>query len=443
MSRHAISRSIIACIVCFANIAAAQTTIELWHSMPAQAGAKLLELSSRFNNSQTEFRLAPLYKGSYADSMTAALAARQAGKAPHILQVTEIGTATMMATKGVVKPVFQVMKDAGLSIDSKAYFSAIAGYYTDKKGDLLSFPFNSSTAVLYVNKDALRKAGLDSENVPRTWKDFVAATAGLKSSGHTCPYISTAPWWIHMENFSAWHDLPLANRENGFGGMDSVFKIDSPQHVQHIEMLSKMARNGAFHYSRRNKDAESRFHSGECAMFTASSGAQADIRRNAKFDWSVHFLPYHDDIKGAPRNTIIGGASLWVMEGKEAASYKGVARVLAFLAKPEIQMDWHIVTGYLPITMAAHELTRKSGYYDKNPGSEVAIRQLFNKQPTVNSRGLRFGDYLQCREIFESELDLVFSGKKEAAGALADAARRGNEVLRHFEAGIRREISKR
>jgi len=169
-------------------------------------------------------------------------------------------------------------------------------------------------------------------------------------------------------------------------------------------------------------------------MLTDSTGAQANIGRDAKFEWGVSELPYWDDVKGAPQNSIIGGASLWVMGGKTNNAYKGVAKFFSFLSRPEIQMDWHTATGYVPITTAAYELTKKSGYYAKYPGREVAIKQLMNKPPTANSKGLRFGNFVQGRAVIEEELEAVFSGKKDAKTALDDAVRRGDEILRKFEA---------
>jgi sn-glycerol 3-phosphate transport system substrate-binding protein len=169
-------------------------------------------------------------------------------------------------------------------------------------------------------------------------------------------------------------------------------------------------------------------------MLTSSTGAQGTIGRTAKFAWSVNFIPYHDDVKGAPQNSIIGGASLWVMSGRKAEEYKGVAKFMAFLSQPEIQMEWHTSTGYVPITMASYELTRKSGFYDKNPGADMPTKQLTNKAPTENSKGLRFGNFVQGRTVIEEELEAVFAGKKDAQTALNDAVRRGNEILRQFEA---------
>jgi len=394
---------------------------------------KVNELASGFNASQKEYKVVAIFKGQYPESMTAAIAAFRAGNAPHILQVFEVGTATMMGAKGAIKPVYELMKDAGEPFDAKNYLPAVAGYYTDSKGNMLSLPFNSSTPVFYVNKDAFKKAGLDG-TAPKTWKEFAAVAGKLKASGQQCVYSTGWPAWVHVENFSAWHNLPIGTRENGIAGTDTEFKINSPQHVRHVEMLADFAKKGLFTYSGRKNEAEARFFSGECAMLTSSSGAQANIRRNAKFDFSVNFLPYHDDIKGAPQNSIIGGASLWVMGGKKPAEYKGVAKFFAFLSQPEVQMAWHTSTGYVPITKASYELTRKSGFYDKNPGADMPVRQLTNKPPTANSKGLRFGNFVQGREVIEEEMEAVFAGSKDAKTAMNDAVKRGNEVLRKFQA---------
>jgi len=421
----------------FSTAGYAQTEIQFWHSMGGALGDKVSELAGKFNDSQKDYKVVATYKGGYPESMTAAIAAYRAGNAPHILQVFEVGTATMMAAKGAIVPVAKIMKDADEPFNPKVYMPTVAGYYTDPKGNMLSFPFNSSTVVYYINKDAFKKAGLDPNKPPKTWKEFGAAAEKLKAAGQECVYTSGWPSWMHIENFSAWHNVPIGTKENGMAGTDTEFKINSPLHVKHLSMLGDMSKKGLFTYAGRGNQAEAKFSSGECAMLTSSTGAQANIRRNAKFEWSVNFIPYHDDVKGAPQNSIIGGASLWVMAKKPAADYKGVARFFSFLSSPEIQMFWHTSTGYVPITMAAYEMTRKSGYYEKNPGADVAIKQLTNKPPTANSKGLRFGNFVQGRQVIEEEMEAVFSGKKDAKSALDEAVTRGNDILRKFEAANR------
>ena len=424
-----------ACALGAAN-AHAQTEIVWWHSMGGALGEQLNALAAKFNDNQKDYKVVPVFKGSYPESMTAAIAAFRAGNAPHILQVFEVGTATMMAAKGAIVPVAKVMNDAKEPFDPKAYLPTVSGYYTDLKGNMLSFPFNSSTVMFYINRDAFKKAGLAPE-APKTWKEFQAAAEKLKSAGQQCVYTTSWPSWTHIENFSAWHNLQIGTKQNGMGGFDTQFTINSPLHVRHVTMLGEMARKGQFTYAGRTNQGDAKFSSGECPLFTGSASAQAGIRKAAKFHWTAHFLPYYDDVKGAPQNSIIGGASLWVMGGKKAGDYKGVAKFFAFLSRPEVQMDFHTSTGYVPITMAAYEMTRKSGYYETNPGAETTIKQLTNKTPTANSKGLRFGNFVQGREVIEEEMEAVFAGRKEAKAALDDAVKRGNEILRKFEATAR------
>jgi len=426
-------RTLAVFLLCSAS-AHAQTEIQWWHSMGGALGERVNELAGKFNAGQKDYKVVPVYKGQYPESMTAAIAAFRAGNAPHILQVFEVGTATMMAAKGAVVPVAKVMADAKEPFDPKAYLPTVSGYYTDLKGNMLSFPFNSSTALFYTNDDALKKAGLAA---PKTWKEFQAVAEKLKASGQQCVYSTAWPSWVHIENFSAWHNVPIGTKQNGMGGFDTQFTINSPLHVRHVAMLGEMAKKGQFTYAGRTNQGDAKFASGECPLFTGSASAQAGIRKAAKFQWSAHFLPYHDDVKGAPQNSIIGGASLWVMGGKKPLDYKGVAKFFAFLSRPEVQMDFHTSTGYVPITLAAYEMTRKTGYYDQNPGAETTIKQLTNKAPTENSKGLRFGNFVQGREVFEEELEAVFAGRKEAKAALDDAVKRGNEILRKFEATAR------
>jgi sn-glycerol 3-phosphate transport system substrate-binding protein len=417
--------------------AQAQVEIQWWHSMTGALGDRVNGFANEFNASQKDYKIVPVFKGQYPESLTAAIAAFRAGNPPHILQVFEVGTATMMAAKGAIKPVYQMMKEANEPFDPKVYHPAVAGYYTDPKGNMLSMPFNSSTPVFYINKEAYQKAGLDPEKAPRTWKEFAAAAGKLKAAGQQCVYTTGWPAWVHVENFSAWHNLPIGTKENGFGGFDTEFRINSPAHVNHVAMLADFAKKGWFTYAGRRNEAEARFFSGECAMLTSSSAAQANIRRNAKFPFSVNFLPYNDDIKGAPQNSIIGGATLWVFSGKKAEEYKGITKFFTYLSRTDVQSKWHQETGYVPITVAAYEETKKSGFYEKNPGTDIANRQLGNKPPTGNSKGLRFGNYVQGREVIEEEMEQVFAGKKDAKTAMDDAVKRGNDILRKFQAANR------
>ncbi len=414
------------------TLAQAQTEIQWWHSMTAVNGEWINDLAKDFNASQKDYKIVPTFKGSYDESMTAAVAAFRAGNAPHILQVFEVGTATMMASKNAIVPVGKVMADAGFKFDPKAYVPAVAGYYSAPNGQMLSFPLNSSTTVFYYNKDAFKAAGLDTEKAPGTWAEVALAAAKLKANGHKCPLSIAWQGWTQLESFSAWHNVEFATKQNGLAGMDARLKINSPLHVRHIENLSNMAKQGLFVYKGRGNVPEASFVSGECAMMTTSSGFYGNVKKNAKFAFGLAPLPHYQDVPGAPQNTVIGGASLWVMSGKKSEEYKGIATFFDFLSKPEIQSASHKRTGYLPITTAAFQLTEKSGFYKENPGTDVAVNQMIRKV-TDKSRGIRLGNHVQIRAIEDEELEQVWAGKKTAKEALDSAVVRGDELLARFE----------
>ncbi len=416
----------------FALPAQAQTEIQWWHSMTAVNNEWVNDLAKEFNASQKAYKIVPTFKGTYDESMTAAVAAFRSGNAPHILQVFEVGTATMMASKGVIMPVGQMMKDAGFKFDPAAYVPAVAGYYTAPNGQMLSFPFNSSTTVFYINKDAFKAAGMDATKPPTTWPEVALAAAKLKASGHKCPLTIAWQGWTQLESFSTWHNVELATKRNGLGGMDARLVLNSPLHIRHIENLGNMAKQGLFVYKGRGNVPEATFISGECAMITTSSGFYGNVKRNAKFDFALATLPYYPDVPGAPQNTVIGGASLWVTSGKKADEYKGVAAFFNFLSNPEVQSASHKRTGYLPITMAAFELTEKSGFYKANPGTDTAVNQMIRKT-TDKSRGIRLGNYVQIRAVEDEELEQVWGGKKSPKEALDAVVKRGNELLERFE----------
>ncbi|WP_439517721.1 sn-glycerol-3-phosphate ABC transporter substrate-binding protein UgpB [Hydrogenophaga sp.] len=411
----------------------AQTEIQWWHSMGGALGEWVNDLAKDFNGSQTQYKVVPTFKGSYDESMTAAIAAFRAGNAPHILQVFEVGTATMMASGGAIVPVGKIMNDAGVKFDPAAYVPAVSGYYTAPNGQMLSFPFNSSTPVFHYNKDAFKAAGLDAENPPKTWPEVALAAGKLKASGHKCPFTTSWVSWTQLESFAAWHNIEFATKGNGMRGIDARLNFNGPLHVRHIENLANMAKTGLFVYKGRGNAADSTFVSGECAMITGSSALYGNVKRNSKFVGGIGTLPYYPDVSGAPQNTVIGGASLWVMSGKKADEYKGVAQFFAHLSKPEEAAKSHQRTGYLPVTIASFELTDKSGFYKQNPGTDVSVTQMIRKT-TDKSRGIRLGNFVQIRTINDEELEQVWSGRKAPKQALDDAVRRGNEQLSRFEA---------
>ncbi|MBM7456418.1 sn-glycerol 3-phosphate transport system substrate-binding protein [Oceanisphaera litoralis] len=408
----------------------ATTQIQWWHAMGGELGDKVGDIADKFNQSQSNYEIKPVYKGSYGETMTGAIAAFRARQQPHIVQVFEVGTATMMAADRAIYPVYRLMAEAGQAFDQSEYLSAVTGYYTDNAGNMLSMPFNSSTPVLYYNKDLLDKAGVE---VPTTWEEMDTVGRRLQESGTQCAFTTSWQSWIQLENFGALHDIPFATQNNGFSGSEVELLLDRPEYRRHIQQLVEWSQNGVFKYGGRQSDSLPLFYSGECAMFMGSSASYAGVKKNTPdFEFGVGKLPYWQAIKAQPQNSIIGGASLWVLEGHKQEEYQGVAEFFTFLASPEIQADWHQFTGYLPITHAAHELTRSQGFYQQNPGTEVAITQITQAEPTVNSKGVRLGNFVQIRDIVDEELEKVWADKSQPEAAIGTIVERANGQLSRF-----------
>lgn len=408
----------------------ALTQISWWHAMTG-ANAEVVErIAKDFNASQSDYEVVPSFKGTYPEALNAGIAAFRAKQAPDIIQVFDVGTGVMMAAEGAIKPVADVLTDAGATFDKSKYLPGIVAYYSKPDGTMLSFPYNSSSPILYYNKDIFQKAGLDVDNPPKTWNEVWDAAKKIKTSGAAeCGYTSTWLTWIHLENFAAWNDVPWATQQNGLAGGDVELKINAPLFVNHFQAIADLAKDGTFKYGGRTSEAKQNFLAGQCGILTESSGGLGDIVKSG-MNYGIGQLPYDSDAKGAPQNTTPGGASLWVFAGKSDEQYKGIAAFFTYLSQTEVQQYLHEKSGYLPVTLEAYEATKKSGFYDKNPGRETPILQMMGKAPTDNSKGVRLPNLPQVRDIQNEEFENMLAGKQTAQQALDNAVTRGNAAIK-------------
>jgi sn-glycerol 3-phosphate transport system substrate-binding protein len=429
-------RSLIAVALGLALVAAAGTRayalteLQFWFGLSGANARVVEELAEEFNKGQPDFRIVPVFKGTYPETLQAGLDAYKAGRPPHIIQVFDVGTGVMMNAKGAFVPVAEVLEKAGASFDKGQYLPGIVAYYSTPDGTMLSFPFNSSSPILFFNKDAFRRAGLDETKPPTTWPEVWSAARRIAGThAASCGYTSAWVTWIHLENFAAWNNLPYASEENGLAGTDIELKINTPIFVRHFEELAALAGENVFRYAGRTSEAKQLFLSGECAMLTDSSAGLGDVVKSG-IEYGTGPLPFDPEAEGAPQNTIPGGASLWVFAGHPESDYRGVAAFFDFLSRTDVQSRLHQVSGYLPITMAAYEATKASGFYDQNPGREQPILQMIGKPPTENSRGIRAINLPELRDIQSEEFEALISGQESAQEALDHAVSRGNAAIK-------------
>lgn len=407
----------------------AVTELQWWHAMSGANNEVVDSLAKEFNDSQADYRIVPVFKGTYPETLNAGIAAFRAKQPPAIMQVFDVGTGVMMAAEGAVKPVAEVLEEGGYAFDKSQYLPGIVAYYSKPDGTMLSFPYNSSSPILYFNKDIFEKAGLDVANPPATWAEVFEAARTIKASGAAaCGYTSTWLTWIHLENFAAWNNVSYGSNENGLAGPNVELALDAPIYVEHFQAIADLAKDGTFRYGGRTSEAKQLFLSGECGILTESSGGLGDIVK-AGMNYGIGQLPFVEG-EGRPQNTIPGGASLWVFGGLEDAQYKGVAEFFNFLSQTEIQVRLHQKSGYLPVTMAAYEATKASGFYEQNPGRETPITQMMGKAPTENSRGVRLANLPQVRDIANEEFEAMLAGSQDAETALKKLVERGNAAIR-------------
>lgn len=411
------------------SAAFAVTEISWWHAMTGANNEVVETLSKEFNESQSEYKVTPVFKGTYPETLNAGIAAFRAQQPPHILQVFDVGTGVMMGAEGAVKPVAEILSMGGKAFDKSEYLPGIVAYYSKPDGTMLSFPYNSSSPILYYNKDIMTKAGLDAENPPKTWPEVFEAARKIKESGAApCGFTSTWLTWIGLENFAAWNNLQYATNENGLASTDVELTVNTEPFVKHFQNIADLAKEGVFRYGGRTSEAKQLFLAGECGIFTESSGGLGDVIKSG-MNYGLGQLPYYPDLEGAPQNTIPGGASLWVFGGKSDEEYKGVAAFFSFLSQTEIQQRLHQVSGYLPVTLAAYNATKESGFYNENPGREIPITQMMGKEPTANSKGIRLINMPQVRDIQNEEFEKMLNGEQTAQQALDNAVARGNAAI--------------
>jgi sn-glycerol 3-phosphate transport system substrate-binding protein len=408
----------------------AATEIEFWHAMDGPSGEAIAEMVTQFNQSQGEFQVKAVFKGTYYQLIADAFAAYRTKTSPNIVQISEVGTLTMLLSETYV-PITRLMRQQQIDVDWADFISTVADYYS-KDDKLASLPFNVSTPILYYNKDIFKKVGL-VDAPPATWQEVEVASRRILASGAaTCGFTTPSPAWTLLENTFPWHDQPYATNENGTKGLDTRLLINSDFGLMHVGALARWQKEGIFYFGGpENTRPNNKFGDGECAMVLQSSGSLRTFEQTLPFAWGTGELPHWGPPYPKAR-TSLGGATLWVIRGQGRAEEMGVAQFLKFLSEPAQQVWWATRTGYVPITRAAVKRMEDESFYKQNPKQWPGTRQLLEGQVTPSSQGIRLGNYVQVRNAIEIELANIFSGGKSVKEGLDAAVLRGNAILREF-----------
>lgn len=430
MRRSSLFAAAVAAVMGLTGSAHAEPTeITFWHAMGGRLGEVVDQITAEFNGSQSDVKLTSIYKGGYEDTMTAGIAAFRAGEQPDIIQVFDAGAATIINAPGAVYPVADLLKEHGVGFDVNKYISGVRYFYADSDGKMIGMPFNSSTPLLYANKEALAKAGVSA---PTTWEEFEAIAPKLVEAGYIPMAQSHSPW-IFAENFHSRHNIQMATANNGFDSTDVKILYNNKDLKMHWAKMKEWLDKGWYGYYGRgwgeNQDA---FVQGKVAMWLGSSGSFGGLRKSAAFDFSTNYLPYWKGLIEEPKSTFIGGAALFVMSGHSDKEYEATAKFFEYLTKPETQFFWHKETGYVPITNDAYELAKTSGYYAEAPDAEIGILQL--SQPGGDwTKGYRLGYYVQIREVMYKNFEQILNGQSTVDQGFDAIEKDSNDLLVRFK----------
>jgi sn-glycerol 3-phosphate transport system substrate-binding protein len=415
--------------------AAAPVTISLWHAMSGQLGDTLNGIVDGFNKSQKQAVVQAVYKGGYPQVLTATIAAWRAGKAPEIAQVFDVGTADMLGAGPAVVDVWKLSQMTGVAIDPSHYIPAVRGYYSLNDGRMGAMPFNSSTALMWINQDAFERAGLDPSKPLPTWDDVIAAARQIKAKNAAkIPVMTSWPTWVQFEQFAAIHDVEYASLDDGFGGAKPKLMINAAPFVNNLAMFLAMEKQGLFKYEGRDGAPSPIFYAGQAAITFDSSSIRGQLQQSAKFKFAAAYLPYHSSIIKSPINSIIGGASFWPMTAPHRGKpeYAAVAEFFNYIGQPKTDAGWSTATGYVPVTNAGNTLLQSNGFYSKNSGADLAVKQLTRGKVTKYSRGIRLGGMPEIRVIIEEEWERAIQNGTSAQEALNRAAKRAQAVIDNF-----------
>ncbi len=424
----------IVCLLFLSTSLFAKTEVVFWHAFEGFLYDRFAEIVDDFNHQSKSYQIRLVYKGNYTETFQRGVEAFEGGKSPHILQVYEVATQTMMLKPTMFRSVDQLMRHYFKKFDTDVYIDAVRDFYSTAENRMDSLPWNASTGILFYNKKAFKRAGLDPDKPPTTWEDLENIGLKLVSAGYK-GFVTAWPVAYHLEHLCSWHNLPFATKGNGFGGLDARLDFNGPYQLRHISKLVAWQKSGIFSYQGRfSEQPEHFFTSGKSAILLQGANRFQILKKNSSDPIGVGFIPYWADIPNAPYRLNIGGSSFWALSGFDEDIYRGIAHFFSYLSLPEVQAYWHQQTGYLPITEAAYYLSKKKGYYEKNPAAEVAVLEVMNQKRTPYTKGIRLGNYTVVREKILDYLEKAFAGELSPKEALDRAIEEGNQLLTEFEA---------
>lgn len=401
-----------------------------WHSMGGSGGEALEKMVSDFNNSQDYITVTPQFQGNYDDAVTKLQSVIGTDAAPDIMQLYDIGTRWMIDS-GYSVPMQEL-------IDSENWDVAqiepnIAGYYT-VDGTLHSMPFNSSTPIMYYNKDAFRDAGLDPDTPPANWDELEEYSQKLTHTedGETFYGFTLQVYGWFFEQYLSKQGLTYANNGNGRDAVATV--VDFDQNGGGTAFLTRwndLYQKGLVGNLGRDGDAcINSFGAGKTYMIFGSTASINTVLSavGGDFELGTGFLP--DLITGTNGGVSIGGGSLWMVDKGSDDRKTAAWEFIKFMVSPEQQVYWHQQTGYFPISVKAYDLPEMQEHLEANPLFQTAIDQL-HASP-VEARGALLGVFTEARQTVEKNIEMMLDGSQTPEDAVSSMATSINSSIEKY-----------
>ncbi len=417
--------------------------ITFWHAFGGARTAIIERMVEDFNYTHPGIHVSVEFKGSYRDTLNAAILAAQQGNPPHVVQIFEVGT-QLAIDSGIFVPIQDLVTEDELMPED--FIEGVADYYKIG-GKFYSVPWNSSNPVLYYNKDIFEKAGLDPNKPPRTFADLLAYSERIISSGAAKIALSAALHSWYFEQWMAAMDELLVNNNNGRTGRATESFLDSLAAKTIVDWWGKMARKGYWAYTGKLEDwdgAEGLFVSGQAAMLLESTSEVAYLRKvfgEKGIGLGVAPFPYPAKyIDGTPTKApvgfVVGGASLWITKDHPPEELQAAAEFVLWMSNVENTIRWHKLTGYFPVRKKAVEVLEFEHWFDKYPEYAVAFEQLLSSKSTYATRGALTGAFLEIRTIIEQAIEKVIAGRATVDQALAEAKRKADAAIKRYNASV-------
>ncbi len=380
--------------------------LDLVHELGTDKGEQLTKLVDRFNATNKDIHI------------TVSDRPWTQGK-PDLMILGNESEGQLLSRRGSIKSLAEVMAEARQPVRTLAVPRMMNPASLDAKGHSRALPIGLGTPVMYANRQGLVQAGVDPDKLPKTWQDWQDIMGKLHQYGYACPYTTSEPVSIFIENVSAWHNQAYVS------GKKEEISVNGLMQVKHLAFMNSWVRGQYLHLFGQGEEAESQFARGNCVTLTAPSSALPTLRHQAQFDIVVAPFPYHEGAYGSPQNTLADGPSMWIAAGRTPATYKAIARFVSFWLTPESQVEWEVNAGYLPLNPAGLLVaTDSSLLQDQLVASRIGVEELTHKPVTNASAASALSHAPGVRRVLGEEMDAVWADQKPAKQALDDAVTR-------------------